>query len=87
MNANQPVHIIRYEDIINDPEPVLKKLLEFTLKVDDISGTKVHAYLRKAVREAAPQIYKPRSGKINQNTDKFDAETLTNMYTKHKVVL
>ena len=66
------MHIIRYEDIRNEPERVLKSLLEFTLKTGDITGTRVHAYLRKAMKEAAPQIYKPRSGKINKNLDKFD---------------
>lgn len=42
MNAKIPVHIIRYEDILNNPEPTLKSLLEFILNTPDISGTKVH---------------------------------------------
>jgi hypothetical protein len=42
MNAKIPVHIIRYEDILNNPEITLKSLLEFILNTPDISGTKVH---------------------------------------------
>ena len=49
VNQDIPVHIIRYEDILTDPEPVLKACLEFVLNVDDITGTKVHEYLKVAV--------------------------------------
>jgi hypothetical protein len=42
MNAKIPVHIIRYEDIVINPEPALKSLLEFILNIDDITGTKVY---------------------------------------------
>ena len=45
VNSDIPVHIIRYEDILRNPEQVLKECLEFILEVDDITGTKVHRYL------------------------------------------
>jgi hypothetical protein len=32
-------------------------LLEFILNVENISGTKIHEYLKLAVEEASPQIY------------------------------
>jgi hypothetical protein len=67
LSAEIPVHIVRYEDLRLDPEPVLKKLLEFILEVDDISGTVVHANLKKTVSEAPPQKYKPRKAQINKN--------------------
>lgn len=54
MNAKIPVHIIRYEDILSNPEPTLKSLLEFILNTPDISGTKVHQYLKVAVSEQSP---------------------------------
>ena len=60
VNAKIPVHIIRYEDIVSSPETTLKSLLEFILNTKDISGTKVHHYLKLAVSEQSPQIYKPR---------------------------
>ena len=60
VNAKIPVHIIRYEDIVSSPEPTLKSLLEFILNTKDISGTKVHHFLKLAVSEQSPQIYKPR---------------------------
>ena len=72
MNAKIPVHIVRYEDVVTKPEPTLKSLLEFIMNVEDISGTKVHQYLKIAVSEQSPQIYKPREGKVNYNFDKFN---------------
>ena len=54
LNANMPVHIIRYEDILQDPYPVLKNLLEFIFGEKDISGTKLDGYLKLAVKEKAP---------------------------------
>lgn len=54
LNAKIPVHIIRYEDIVNTPEPTLKSLLEFILNVETISGTKIEHFLKIAVNEASP---------------------------------
>lgn len=76
LNSKVPVHIIRYEDIVANPKPTLKSLLEFILNVRDIANTKIEHYLNLAVKEASPQIYKPREGKINANTNKFDKDHL-----------
>lgn len=54
LNAKIPVHIIRYEDIVQTPEVTLKGLLEFILNVETISGTKVEHFLKIAVKEASP---------------------------------
>ena len=54
LNAKIPVHIIRYEDIVQSPEPTLKSLLEFILNVETISGSKLEHFLKIAVTEASP---------------------------------
>ena len=77
LNAKIPVHIIRYEDIVENPEPTLKSLLEFILNIDDITGTKVEHFLKIAVSQSSPQIYKPREGKVNGNLNKFSKDQLT----------
>ena len=51
MNAKIPVHVIRYEDIIQKPEPTLRSLLEFIMNVETIQGTKLDHYLSLAVKE------------------------------------
>lgn len=45
LNAKIPVHIVRYEDIVTNPEPTLRELLKFILNQEDLSGTKVEQYL------------------------------------------
>jgi len=65
------VHLVRYEDILADPEPVLKGLLEFVLDLDDISGTKLLGHVQAAVKEDRPQNYKPRHGEANANYEKY----------------
>ena len=54
LNAKIPVHIIRYEDIVQTPEPTLKSLLEFILNVENIKDTKLEHFLKIAVKEASP---------------------------------
>jgi len=55
-------------------------LLEFILNVENISGTKIHEYLKLAVEESSPQIYQPRQGKVLGNMVKFDADKLEFIY-------
>ena len=72
LNAKIPRYIVRYEDLVANPEPTLKGLLAFIMNVPSIEGLLVEKYLKMAVSEASPQIYKPRSGKVNCNFDKFN---------------
>lgn len=72
LKAKIPVHIIRYEDIVLRPEPTLNDLMKFILNVDSIDGTKVQKFINLAVQEKAPEIYKPRKGKVDKNRSKFN---------------
>ena len=42
------------------------------MNVDDLKGTVIDQYLKIAISETSPQIYKPRLGKANANFDKFN---------------
>ena len=68
------MYVIRYEDIVQKPEPTLRSLLEFIMNVETIEGTKLDHYLSIAVKEQSPEIYKPRVGKAHANLDKFTLE-------------
>lgn len=75
MSSSIPVHVIKFEDLLTDPEPVLESLLSFVLDSKDLSGTRVARHIEMAVAEKkAPQKYKPREGKINTNLNKFSKE-------------
>ena len=74
LNCKVPIYIVRYEDILERPEPTMKGLVEFLLNVDDITGTKVHDALKQTVGQESPVVYKPRQGKILGNMDKYTDE-------------
>ena len=57
LNAKIPRYIVRYEDLVTNPEPTLRGLLAFIMNVPTIEGLLVEKYLKMAVSEASPQIY------------------------------
>ena len=71
MKSKIPVHIIRFEDILENPKDTLSSLMRFILCVPTIENTIIEQYINLACKEAAPQKYKPRKGKINANLDKY----------------
>lgn len=71
LKAKIPVHVIRYEDIVLNPVPVLSELCCFLLNAESIQGTKVEKYINLACQEKAPEVYKPRKGIVNGNKRKF----------------
>ena len=77
LNAAIPVHIIRYEDICERPIEALGDLMKFVMCVPTIEGTKIESYIKLASLEKRPEVYKPRSGKVNGNMRFFDEEKLT----------
>ena len=48
MKAKIPVHIIRYEDIVQKPEPTMADLMKFILNVETLEGTKIEKYIKLA---------------------------------------
>lgn len=80
LKAKTPVHIIRYEDIVLCPKPTLTELVKFILNVESIEGTRVAKYIDLACLENAPEVYKPRKGKVNANMLKFKPMHLDFMY-------
>ena len=41
INAKIPVHVIRYEDVVQRPEPTIRGLLEYIMNVESLEGTQV----------------------------------------------
>lgn len=76
MKQDVPLHIIRYEDLLNRPGEVIPDLMKFVFNVPQIDGTLLQSYIDIAVAEGAQKTYKPRVGKANANTDKYNQEML-----------
>lgn len=60
----------------------LSNLMCFILNVKTIEGTQIRKYIEIATKEKAPEIYKPRKGKVNNNLDKYTEDNL-NFIAKH----
>lgn len=69
-NANIPIHIIRFEDILANPKKVFTGVMQFLLTKSDLSGMAIEKYIELAVEEQAPEIYKPRTSKSTTSTNK-----------------
>ena len=76
LSAKVPVHIIKYEDILGNPKQAMMELMKFLLLNPNLEGTAIERYIDLALKEKAPEIYKPRQGIANSNSDKFNKEQL-----------
>ena len=72
LNAKIPVHVIRYEDIVLNPNYAMTHLMKFILNEDDISGTRIEKFIKLGTQEKAPEVYKPRKGQVGRNNEKFN---------------
>lgn len=76
MKQDIPLHIVRYEDLVERPGEVLPDLMKFVFNVPKIEGTLLQSYIDIAVAEGAQKTYKPRVGRANANLDKYNQEML-----------
>ena len=64
---------MRYEDLLSKPYNTLVGLFKFLL---DQEGTLEGMWIEKRIREVSgqdkPEVYKPRSGKINASSKYFN---------------
>ena len=72
--------MIRYEDITLQPKPTLIELVKFILNTRTLEGTRIERYIDLACEETAPEVYKPRKGKVNANMAKFKPMHLDFMF-------
>ena len=73
--------MIRYEDIVLQPKPTLIELVKFVLNVRTLDGTRIERYIELACQERAPEVYKPRKGRVNANMAKFKPMHLDFMFS------
>ena len=46
--------------------------MKFIINEPNIEGTVLERYIDLTVAQKAPEIYKPRQGQVNSNTNKFN---------------
>ena len=64
-----PTHFLSYEQLLSDPKAALTDLMKFLLEKEDLEGLHIEQLIEEATAsdKEKPQVYKPRSGKINSN--------------------
>ena len=77
LSLDIPTYIMRYEDLILNPKPVLIELFSFLLGVDTIEGTVVE----KRINEVASSSHSTKSVYKLKSTDK-NLNKSKHMYSK-----
>ena len=87
LQSKLPVHIIRYEDLVSNPESALTELMKFVLNVKTLENTRAQAHIKLATNQSAPEVYKPRKGKAYANREKFGKQQLAELYEEAKELI
>jgi hypothetical protein len=53
INAPVPVHLVRYEDLVMEPEEILKQLCKYLLGIKSIENTKLEYVIKQVTSNAA----------------------------------
>ena len=65
---------MRYEDLLTTPYDTLIGIFKFLLnRSDDLKGTIIERRIADISCKEKPEVYKPRSGKINGNLAYFSS--------------
>lgn len=68
-----PLFILRFEDLLTQPEETMTDLFKFLLKTDDLEGTQILKSIQDITQVGGRrrEIYKPRRVAFNQCMDKY----------------
>ena len=67
LNAPIPCHIVLYEELLEDPTNILKKLCQFMLGIKIIAKTKLDYCIQKAIKMEVDQKYFPFNILLKKN--------------------
>ena len=67
LNAPIPCHIVLYEELLEDPTNILKKLCQFMLGIKIIEKTKLDYCIQKAIKMEVEQKYFPFNILLKKN--------------------
>ena len=72
INAPIPCYLIKYEELIEEPNIILKDLARFMLGIKTVEGTKLEYVIEKAIKLDPDQKYYPFSISTKQNNNLTD---------------
>ena len=72
INAPIPCYIIKYEELIEDPNNILKDLTRFMLGIKSVEETKLDYEIQKAIKNDVDQKYYPFNISMKQSNNLSD---------------
>ena len=73
-----PIYIVRYEDLVNQPKETYEGIFKYLLEIDDIEGTNAQRRIEQVVAQgrSATQTYKFKAttGQLNTNAKRYTKE-------------
>lgn len=82
LNADIPILLIRYEDLIRKPDKVMERVIQFVLEINRMGtffGERIDRCIREQEEIERLGSYKPRSGGIGKAMSKYSSELLKRM--------
>ena len=75
---NIPIYFFRFEDLLIDPEPVLKDMFKYILGVDNVDNSVIEKRIQETISTGKNFIYKPRNagGGFHKCVDKISSEQM-----------
>jgi hypothetical protein len=77
-----PILLVRYEDLVREPAPVMSRVVQFVLEIKDMGsffGERVHRCIKEQQEIERLGSYKPRSGGIGKALAKYSPELIERM--------
>ena len=60
-NTDIPIYFFRFEDLLLNPEPILKDMFKFILAEPNVDGAVIETRIQDVIKTGKNTLYKPRS--------------------------
>jgi hypothetical protein len=79
-----PIYFFRFEDLLVNPEPILKDIFKIILAQKSIDGTVIEHRIRDVIKNGKNFLYKPRSagGGCNKHASKLSLDQMAILMSK-----
>jgi hypothetical protein len=82
INAPIPIHVIRYEDLLYEPQEILKALCKFLLGIKSIENTKLEYIIKLVTSEKIDKHFFAYDVQMDDNQSWLTGENVEKIQTK-----
>lgn len=79
-----PIYFFRFEDLLLQPEPILKDIFKMVLGEESINGTIIEHRIKDVIKNGKNFLYKPRSagGGFHKHANKLSSDQMSSLMSK-----